>query len=478
MGRRSHRQTLSIWANGSRVGAWTLPSRGESQLQYDADWLSATEGRPLSLSLPFLATGQVHAGARVTHYFDNLLPDSDVIRRRIATRFGTSSTDAFDLLKAIGRDCVGAIQLLGDDEMPDDIHRVGASTLTDDDIERTIVEATSSGGFAAGHNADADLRISLAGAQEKTALLRWNGRWQRPRGSTPTTHIFKLPLGLVGGRQADFSTSVDNEWLCLRLMKAYGLDVADASIATFGKQRVLVVERFDRRMAPDGRWIMRLPQEDFCQVTGLSPLRKYENEGGPGLKDLFATLRQSTHADEDMTTLMTTQILFWLLRAPDGHAKNFSIRLLPGGRFRLTPQYDVMSVYPVIGAGPNHWSPREVRLRHGLAGQEPSLRYPGHPAPAFQQHGAEGGLWRIRRAVDRGDPGAHAGGDRRSRRVFAGGIQHGGRRVDFCGPSGCGGFTGCDACVAARFSPCTSICITRLPFRASYRESMHHSKSP
>ncbi|MET0934560.1 MAG: type II toxin-antitoxin system HipA family toxin [Luteibacter sp.] len=369
MGRRSHHQSLSVWANGFRVGVWTLPTRGESQWRYDTDWMTSAEGRPLSLSLPFVAPGQPQTGPRVTHYFDNLLPDSDVIRKRIATRFGTASTDPFDLLKAIGRDCVGAIQLLGEDEVPSDVHRVDASPLTDEDLERGIVEATSSTGFAARHDPEADLRISLAGAQEKTALLRWNGRWQRPHGSTPTTHIFKLPLGLVGGRQADFSTSVDNEWLCLRLMKAYGLDVADASIETFGNQRVLSVERFDRRVAADGQWIMRLPQEDFCQVMGLSPLRKYENDGGPGLKDLFATLRQSTHADDDMKTLMTTQILFWLLRAPDGHAKNFSIRLLPGGRFRLTPQYDVMSVYPVIGTGPNHWSPREVRLAMALLGK-------------------------------------------------------------------------------------------------------------
>ena len=47
-----------------------------------------------------------------------------------------------------------------------------------------------------------DFRISIAGAQEKTAFLRHQGKWCRPIGSTPTTHIFKLPLGLVGNRQA------------------------------------------------------------------------------------------------------------------------------------------------------------------------------------------------------------------------------------------------------------------------------------
>jgi len=114
---------------------------------------------------------------------------------------------------------------------------------------------------------------------------------------------------------------------------------------------------------------MRLPQEDFCQVEGCSPLRKYENEDGPGLKALFGTLRQSVNAEADMKTLMAAQVLFWLLRVPDGHAKNFSIQLLPRGRFQLTPLYDVMSVYPVLGNGPNQWSPYDIKLAMALLGK-------------------------------------------------------------------------------------------------------------
>ena len=165
------------------------------------------------------------------------------------------------------------------------------------------------------------------------------------------------------------TTSVDNEWLCLRLLKAYGLPTANAEIATFGQQRVLVVERFDRRPSSDGSWLLRLMQEDFCQVAGLSPLLKYESDGGPGLRDLFATLAGSEHAHDDMRTLMASQILFWLLRAPDGHAKNFSIKLLARGRYRLTPMYDVMSSYPVLGNGPAHWSPFTVKLAMALLGK-------------------------------------------------------------------------------------------------------------
>lgn len=369
MGRKSHSHTLSVWTNGVRVGRWTIPARGDMQLQYDNDWVKADVGRPLSLSLPFTLDNLPLKGEKVYNYFDNLLPDSDAIRKRVAERFRTGSTDAFDLLKAIGRDCVGAVQILGEDETPTGFDRVDGTPLSDEEVERHLVDTVSPRTFGSSHDPDDDFRISLAGAQEKTALLRWDGRWQMPHGATPTTHIVKLPLGLMGGRRADFSTSVDNEWLCLKLLKAYGLDVADANIATFGQQRVLVVERFDRRVAPDGKWLMRLPQEDFCQVEGCSPLRKYENEGGPGLQALFSTLRQSVNAKGDMRTLMAAQVLFWLLRAPDGHAKNFSLRILPRGRFQLTPLYDVMSAYPVLGDGPNQWSPREIKLAMALLGK-------------------------------------------------------------------------------------------------------------
>lgn len=371
MGRRSHSQTLSLWANGDYVGRWTYTARADMELQYDAHWVRSPRGRPISLSLPFNLANEVLKGDKVAHYFEGLLPDSDAIRRRVAARFKTGSTQAFDLLAAIGRDCVGALQLLPEDEAPEGADRVDGVAVDEEAIERHLLEVVSPGRFAGTMDPDDDFRISLAGAQEKDAFLWWDGQWMKPRGATPTTHIFKLPLGLVGGRQADFSTSVDNEWLCLRLFKAYGLPTASAHIASFGRQRVLVVERFDRTVSADGTRLFRRMQEDFCQATGTSPLLKYENEGGPGLAQLFTLVQQSQNAAEDLRTLMATQILFWMLRAPDGHAKNFSIQLQAGtaGRFRLTPIYDIMSAYPVIGAGPNQWAAQDVKLAMALSGK-------------------------------------------------------------------------------------------------------------
>jgi serine/threonine-protein kinase HipA len=368
MARRSKTQTLALWANGTYVGRWTVTARGDMELQYAPAWRASAVGRPLSLSLPFGLGDEPLKGSAVEHYFDNLLPDSPAIRKRVAERFRTGSVESFDLLSAIGRDCVGALQFLPEGAAPEGQDRVEGVEADEVAIERHLLEVVTPDRFGA-RDPDDDFRISLAGAQEKDAFLRWNGRWMKPRGATPTTHIFKLPLGLVGGKQADFSTSVDNEWLCLKLIDAYGLPVPQAEIATFGQQRVLVVERFDRTVSADGQRLLRLVQEDFCQATGTSPLVKYEAEGGPGLGVLFNLLQQSVEAERDLRTLMASQLLFWMLRAPDGHAKNFSIHLLPGGRYRMTPLYDVMSAYPVMGDGPNQWSPRALKLAMALVGK-------------------------------------------------------------------------------------------------------------
>lgn len=371
MGRRSHSQTLTLWANGELVGRWTLTARGDMELHYDAGWMASPRGRPISLSLPFSLHNEPLTGPHVAHYFEGLLPDSDTIRRRVAERFRTGSTAAFDLLAAIGRDCAGALQLLPEGELPVGVDRIEGVVVDEAAIERHLLDMVTPERFAAARDPDDDFRISLAGAQEKDAFLWWNGQWMKPRGATPTTHIFKMPLGLVGGRRADFSTSVDNEWLSLRLLTAYGLPTAQAHIATFGRQRVLVVERFDRVKSSDGTRLLRLMQEDFCQATGTSPHIKYENEGGPGLAPLFTLVQQSLDAERDLRTLMASQILFWMLRAPDGHAKNFSIQLQAGaaGRFRLAPLYDVMSAHPVIGDGPNQWTARELKLAMALLGK-------------------------------------------------------------------------------------------------------------
>ena len=366
MGRRSRARALTVWVNGQRVAEWHLPARGDMELRYDAAWMAAAEGRPLSLSLPFGLDQAPIRGAAVEAYFDNLLPDADVIRKRLREQFHVASRDAFDLLAAIGRDCVGAVQLLGLDEAPPDIARIEAIPLSEAAVERALVAAVAQPAFGA---VAPDFRISIAGAQEKTAFLLHQGQWCRPLGATPTTHIFKLPLGLVGGMRVDMSSSVENEWLCAAILRAYGLPVTACEIGQFGAQKVLVVERFDRQLHSSGAYWLRLVQEDFCQVFGVPSARKYERDGGPGMAEIAKILRGAVNRNQDLATLFKAQILFWLLAATDGHAKNFSLRILAGGRFQLTPLYDILSVWPVMGEGPSRISWHNARLAMAVRGR-------------------------------------------------------------------------------------------------------------
>ncbi|ELY4323417.1 type II toxin-antitoxin system HipA family toxin [Cronobacter turicensis] len=356
---------LALWMNGIPVGYWDKHN-GEDRLAYLPAWPADPQGRPLSLSLPFTPGNQPYRGARVRDYFDNLLPDSENIRRRLAMRYRAQSLEPFDLLAELGRDCVGAIQLLPADEAPDGLFTIRARPLSTVDIAAMLRH--TAGAFPGQHGGEEALRLSIAGAQEKTALLWHEGQWCLPEGNTPTTHIFKLPLGLVGNMQADMRTSIENEWLCAQLLEAWGIPVARTQMAQFEEQKALIVERFDRRLSGDGQWWLRLPQEDMCQALGVSPLRKYQSDGGPGIGDIMTLLSRSENAQADRAHFFRTQIIFWILAATDGHAKNFSIAHLPGNQYHLTPLYDVLSAWPVIGPGHHQIAWQKCKLAMAVRG--------------------------------------------------------------------------------------------------------------
>jgi serine/threonine-protein kinase HipA len=356
--------------NGQRVGLWSRRAAGDT-LAYAKTWFDAPHGRPLSLSLPFQPGNQAHQGEAVRNYFSNLLPDSQPILERLAQRFKTGSTEAFDLLTEIGRDCVGALQIVPAGQEPGNPLVIEGVALDDAGVARELAAAISSGARPGEPDDPAPFRISLAGAQEKTALLRVGQQWLRPTGATPTTHILKLPLGLVGNQKLDLRDSVENEWLCALLLAAYGLPVAPCELGNFDGTRALIVERFDRRWTADDKALLRLPQEDMCQAMGTSPLLKYEADGGPGMDRILALLASSGQRERDRETFFRAQLLFWLLCAPDGHAKNFSIHIGARGAFTMTPLYDVLSAYPMLGAGPNQINPHKIRLAMAVRGKNP-----------------------------------------------------------------------------------------------------------
>lgn len=390
MPKKSRVPVLMAWINGKLAGEWRIPNRGDMEFRYDPAWAESEEGRPLSLSLPLTLDNLPIKGQPVQYYFDNLLPDSEPIRKRFQERFQTTSRDAFSLLEAIGRDCVGAVQLLPPGEIPD-IQKIDAKPLADADIEKLLFGVVSPNTFHA-PDLDDSFRISIAGAQEKTALLRHANQWCLPIGATPTTHIFKLPLGRIGNTQIAMRTSVENEWLCAKVLAAYRIPIASCDIAIFGSQKVLVVERFDRRLHPSAKYWLRLIQEDFCQATATPASRKYEENGGPGILDIADILRGSIQRDEDLATFIRAQILFWMLAATDGHAKNFSLHMLPQGRYKLTPLYDVLSAWPVIGHGANNLPVEKAKLAMALRGKSKHYRLKDIQRRHFNQTVSKSGL--------------------------------------------------------------------------------------
>ncbi len=367
-------RSIGVWMNGELVGFWGAPPNGRQEFVYAESWLVSAFVRPISLSLPLRPSSEPYRTG-VESFFENLLPDNRAVRERIQRRFQTDSARPFDLLSQIGRDCVGALQLLPEGEVPTGLRQITGEPLTPRGIAEHLSAVLGNPITTTGNEAH-DFRISVAGAQEKTGLLWHEGKWHRPTGSTPTTHLLKLPIGEVPSG-LDLSTSVENEWLCGRILAAYGVPVARSEIASFGQFKTLVVERFDRRPAPDGSWWLRLPQEDFCQATGTAPAAKYESEGGPGIERILEILRGSDQPDADRLRFLRLQVLFWVLAATDGHAKNFSIFLLPGGSFNLTPCYDVLSVHPYIGHGHGKLARQKVRMAMAVRGTNRHYHWDG-----------------------------------------------------------------------------------------------------
>ena len=176
-------------------------------------------------------------------------------------------------------------------------------------------------------------------------------------GSFRNKLIFILPAALLLSAFAPWAITpllmCGGAYLCFegaeKLMEAFGLAVATTQIVDFGKRRVLVVERFDRRWR-DADHLVRLPQEDFCQALSAPSSRKYQNQGGPSPQQILARLGESDDPHTDRLAFFKSLIIFWLIGATDGHAKNFSLFLRPGGRFQMTPLYDVLSAQPAFDA--------------------------------------------------------------------------------------------------------------------------------
>ena len=327
---------LVVVADHRIMGEIRRDRRGRLTFVYDDRWRSMDAAYPLSLSMPLVVAEHEHA--RIEPWLWGLLPDNEAILARWGQRFHVSPRNAFALLGAVGEDCPGAIQLVRPDRV-DEVLKADDQQiewLTEADIaERLHILRQDQSAWRMARDAG---QFSLAGAQPKTALLFDGRRWGVPSGPTPTTHILKPPIDGLDGH-------AENEHLCLALARALGLPAARSEVRRFGDESAIIVERYDRTRL--GGSIRRLHQEDMCQVLGLPPTKKYQNEGGPGCAELSEAIRaHSGEPGEDARTFARAIMLNWIIGGTDAHAKNFSMLIGPQGRGRLAPLYDVASMLP------------------------------------------------------------------------------------------------------------------------------------
>jgi serine/threonine-protein kinase HipA len=344
---------------GTEVGRVQRDKRGRLTLVYDQAWRDAPDAYPLSLSMPLAA--REHGPAAIEAFLWGLLPDNELILQRWAKKYQVSARSAFALLSHVGQDCAGAVQFIPPERSE------AVSSGSEDKIE-WLDEHDMAERLRALRQDHAAWRMprdtgqfSLAGAQPKTALLLEKGRWGVPSGRIPTTHILKPPTG-------DFDGHAENEHICLAVARALGLPAASSQVMTFEKETAIVVERYDRQRS--GNDILRVHQEDACQALAVMPMKKYQNEGGPGVAEVLELLStQSGEREEDMSTFLGAIGFNWMVAGTDAHAKNYALLITGGPRVRLAPLYDLASILPYDAL-----DLRKVKLAMKVGGEYELLR--------------------------------------------------------------------------------------------------------
>lgn len=326
----------------------------EFTFEYEASWRDLPAAVPLSVSMPLARRAHPHAS--VAPFLWGLLPDSIPVLDAWARRFHVSAGNPFSLLRHVGEDCAGAVQFVTEERLDHAVqaqHRFEVQWVTPKQVGQRLaglVEDASAGRLATDSG-----QFSLGGAQAKTALHKRGRRWGVPFGATPTTHILKPPV-------AGLDAHCENEHLMLNLAQQVGLAAAHSTVQTFGDQTAIVVERYDRVPAGDGR-IQRVHQEDLCQALSVVPSRKYQNEGGPTPAQVIQLLRRaSTRPEQDVGAFVDALLFNWIIGGTDAHAKNYSL-LLARGQVRLAPLYDLASALPY-----DHLDQRRLKLAMKLGG--------------------------------------------------------------------------------------------------------------
>jgi serine/threonine-protein kinase HipA len=323
---------LVAWLHGTPVAALTPAPEFRIRLEWRAEGIERWGlGSPaLSVGLP-IGSPIGSRDMRGLDFFENMLPEGPA-RARMATLAGVRPVDTYGLLSAFGRDCAGAVMLLPDGERAGAQDRSGYTPMTPGDLRQVIGDLDAA---PLGVAPERGFRPSLPGFQRKALLGRApDGTWQLPYGDAPSTWILK-----PDGPHA----MAANEATCMRLAAACHLDAAQTELLDVAGLPVLAVRRYDRLETAGGALPARLHQEDGCQATATPPGMKYEERGGPGLRDLAGLLR-SYGDPADVTRLLRRTAFNMAVGNADAHAKNFSIlHDTDDPAISLSPLYDALS---------------------------------------------------------------------------------------------------------------------------------------
>ena len=317
---------LNVWSAPGLVGyLWRNPA-GSIGFRYDPRWI-AQGGFAVSHALP-LHGGDFSPEDSIAHrFFANLLPEGGV-REKIVRDLKIPNTD-FDLLRAIGGECAGAISLLPVGQQPSTKYQY--HPLTDDELARLAALR----GQVHIWSSTQRPRLSLAGAQDKCPILVRDGAFLLPMQESPSSHILKFEPG-------EYRHLPAYETYTTFLAKAAGLPVVDIQLRLTGKTRYALITRYDRLRDNTGA-MQRLHQEDFCQALGYGHERKYQEDGGPSFAECYQLVRDiSSNPAIDLQNLLRWQIFNVLAGNSDGHAKNLSLLYLANGEIRLAPFYDLV----------------------------------------------------------------------------------------------------------------------------------------
>ena len=321
------RKELSVFLHDKYTGT-LMSEKAHLSFAYDEYYLQDPNARPISANMPLRP--EIYPHQIVYPFFSGLLPDEGV-RYRLARYLQLSEKNIFGLLEAIGGECAGAISVKS---IKDNFDSKPHYLVLDDAEAVEIMHSLQQRPFLVGKD---DIRISAAGAQCKLMICFIDHKVAIPKGHTPSTHLIKP--GITG-----FDFTVQNEYFCMRLAQKIGLKTPDVSILKLLDEEFYVVERYDRLIS--NGLIKRLHQEDFCQILNIPPEIKYENEGGPSLKDCFNALEQFIRKGQmpGMDKLRLLKLVFfnYIIGNTDAHGKNFSILYLDRG-ITLAPCYDLLS---------------------------------------------------------------------------------------------------------------------------------------